>query len=149
MQLRLDADWVILSACNTAARRLPGAEAMSGLASAFLFAGARALLVSHWPVYSSAAVALTTGAIRALEKDSSIGRAEALRQAMLKLIESGKDAEVHPGYWAPLRWWEKAAAGRRENPNEMLAVDVQGSTQGIVLRLIASCYCLAVWEDAA
>ncbi len=46
--LDLDADWVILSACNTAAADgTPGAEGLSGMAKAFFYAGARALLVSH------------------------------------------------------------------------------------------------------
>ena len=58
--LHLDADWVILSACNTAAGESGNAEALSGLARSFFYAGARALLVSHWPVNSEAAVALTT-----------------------------------------------------------------------------------------
>ena len=60
--LDLNADWVLLSACNTAAADgAPGAEGFSGLARAFFYAGARTLLVSHWSVYSTAAVALTTG----------------------------------------------------------------------------------------
>ena len=68
-KLKLDADWAVLSACNTAAGDQPGAEGLSGLARAFFYAGARALLVSHWPVNSDAAVALTTGAFaRACEK---------------------------------------------------------------------------------
>jgi hypothetical protein len=50
--LKLDADWVILSACNTAAGNAEGAEALSGLARAFFYAGARSLLVSHWEVAS-------------------------------------------------------------------------------------------------
>ena len=50
--LKLDADWVILSACNTAAGGAQGAEALSGLARAFFYAQARALLVSHWEVNS-------------------------------------------------------------------------------------------------
>jgi CHAT domain-containing protein len=50
--LKLDADWVILSACNTAAGGAPGGEALSGLARAFFYAGARSLLVSHWAVDS-------------------------------------------------------------------------------------------------
>ena len=49
-QLKLNADWVVLSACNTIAGDKPGAEALSGLARAFFYAGARALLVSHWAV---------------------------------------------------------------------------------------------------
>src|SRR5262249_6281429 len=43
-QLKLNADWVVLSACNTIAGDKPGAEALSGLARAFFYAGARALL---------------------------------------------------------------------------------------------------------
>ena len=60
-QLKLNADWVILSACNTAAADgTPGARGLSGLAKAFFYAGSRALLVSHSPVESDAAVTLTT-----------------------------------------------------------------------------------------
>lgn len=73
--LKLNADWVILSACNTAAGDKPGAEALSGLARAFFYAGARGLLVSHWPVKSSAAVKLTTTAIAELKAHPEIGRA--------------------------------------------------------------------------
>ena len=60
--LKLDADWAILSACNTAAGGAQGAEALSGLARAFIYAQARALLVSHWEVNSAATVKLITGA---------------------------------------------------------------------------------------
>src|SRR4026207_2543449 len=51
---------VVLSACNAAAGGSEGAEALSGLARAFFYAGARALLVSHWAVYSTAATEPTT-----------------------------------------------------------------------------------------
>ncbi len=99
--LKLDADWVILSACNTAAGGAQGAEALSGLARAFIYAQARALLVSHWEVDSEATVKLITGAMRRLAVDKSVGRAEAMRQSMLALI-GGRDAkEAHPAYWAP------------------------------------------------
>ena len=54
-QLKFDADWVILSACNTAATDgTPGARGLSGQAKVFFYAGSRALLVSHWPVVSDA-----------------------------------------------------------------------------------------------
>jgi CHAT domain len=78
--LKLDADWVILSACNTAAGAATSAEALSGLARAFFYAQARALLVSHWEVYSDATVKLITTAIREMARDPKVGRAEALRQ---------------------------------------------------------------------
>lgn len=95
--LRLRADWVVLSACNTAAGSEVGAEALSGLARAFFFAGARALLVSHWAVNSDATVALTTSTFSTLAKNPKLGRAEAFRQTMLKLIDAG----LAPGLWGP------------------------------------------------
>jgi CHAT domain-containing protein len=99
--LKLDADWVILSACNTAAGNTQGAEALSGLARAFFYAGARALLVSHWAVASDATVKLITGAVSRMASDKSIGRAEAMREAMLALIDKGDADEAHPAFWAP------------------------------------------------
>jgi CHAT domain-containing protein len=99
--LKLDADWVILSACNTAAGGAVGAEALSGLARAFFYAGARALLVSHWAVYSEATVKLITGAVSRMAADKSVGRAEAMRQSMLQLIDKGKIDEAQPAFWAP------------------------------------------------
>jgi len=77
------------------------AEALSGLARAFLYAGARALLVSHWSVYSDSTVKLITGAVSKMASDRKIGRAEAIRQAMLAMIDNGEPFEVHPAYWAP------------------------------------------------
>jgi CHAT domain-containing protein/tetratricopeptide (TPR) repeat protein len=107
-QLRLNADWVILSACNTAASDgTPGADALSGLARAFFYAGARTLLVSHWPVRDDVAAVLTVDAIRRRREDISIGRAEAVRQATLAVLDSsadaalGKRAFAHPSAWAP------------------------------------------------
>jgi CHAT domain-containing protein len=100
-QLKLNADWVVLSACNTAAAGPQGAEALSGLARAFFYAGARALLVSHWPVNSDAAVRLTTKAFAELRADPKIGRAEAMRRSMIDVITRGTDQENHPAYWAP------------------------------------------------
>jgi CHAT domain-containing protein len=99
-QLDLDADWVVMSACNTAAGASKSAQALSGLARAFFYAGARALLVSHWAVNSRAAVAITTGAFDAQSADPTIGRAEALRRSIRALIASG-GVNAHPAVWAP------------------------------------------------
>jgi CHAT domain-containing protein/Tfp pilus assembly protein PilF len=98
-QLKLDADWVILSACNTAAGDKPGAAGLSGLAKAFFYAGARTLLVSHWPVQSDAATALTTNMFQKLKQNPVIGRAEALRQSMMSMAANLETA--HPFFWAP------------------------------------------------
>jgi len=100
-QLKLDADWVVLSACNTAAPDgTPGAEGLSGLARAFFYAGARSLLVSHWAVSSDAAVALTTRMFDESAKGAS--KAEALRRSMLALMaRTDKPYFAHPALWAP------------------------------------------------
>ena len=101
-KLKLDADWAVLSACNTAAGDRPGAEGLSGLARAFFYAGARALLVSHWPVDSDAAVRLTTGAFSELTAHPGIGRAEALRRSMKALIaDRSSPRNADPAVWAP------------------------------------------------
>jgi len=101
-QLKLNADWVVLSACNTVAGDKPGAEALSGLARAFFYAGTRALLVSHWAVDSEAATRLTTSTFDIMSKDPGIGRAEALRRAMLDYLnDKANDDNANPAYWGP------------------------------------------------
>jgi tetratricopeptide (TPR) repeat protein len=100
-RLNLNADWVILSACNTAAGESMGAEALSGLARAFFYAGARALLVSHWPVYSDAAVRLVNSTFEQI-RASKVGRAEALRSAVVSFIDDNTEPDnAHPSVWAP------------------------------------------------
>jgi CHAT domain-containing protein len=100
--LKLNADWVVLSACNTAAGGEIGAQALSGLARSFFYAGGRGLLVSHWPVYSDAAVRLTTRAFAELERDPKAGRAEALQRAMINLMDDRSQIDnAHPAVWAP------------------------------------------------
>jgi CHAT domain-containing protein len=101
-QLKLNADWVVLSACNTIAGGKPGAEALSGLARAFFYAGARALLVTHWSVASDAATRLTTATFDILNADPTLGRAEAMRRAMLAyLADRAKPRNAYPANWGP------------------------------------------------
>ncbi len=109
--LRLNADWVVLSACNTAAADGAGAEAVSGLGRAFFYAGTRALLVSHWPVETTSARALTTDLFRRQGAEPGLTRAQALRQTMTWLIDEGQFVDprtnrvafsyAHPIFWAP------------------------------------------------
>ena len=100
--LHFDADIVVLSACNTAAGEGQDGAALSGLARSFFFAGARSLVVSHWPVNSDATVILMTAAFDAGSKNSGIGRAKALQLAMLKLLADPSRREyAHPQMWAP------------------------------------------------
>ena len=97
--LKLNADWVVLSACNTAGADGRAEEALSGLARGFFFAGSRSLLVTHWSVESESAMLLTTHTFAAYKKDPQMRRAEALKQAMVETMKLPQYA--HPAYWAP------------------------------------------------
>ncbi len=110
LSLKLDADWVVLSACNTGAGSGAGAEAASGLGRAFFYAGTRALLVTNWSVHSQSARELVTDLFRRQAADPNLTRGEALRQAMMALADGpgylGADgktefAYAHPLFWAP------------------------------------------------
>ena len=110
LSLKLDADWVVLSACNTGAGAGAGAEAASGLGRAFFYAGTRALLVTNWSVHSQSAKDLVTDLFKRQADDPKLARGEALRQAMMALLDgkgftdaSGKTefAYAHPLFWAP------------------------------------------------
>jgi CHAT domain-containing protein len=108
--LKLDADWVVLSACNTAAGAGAGAEAASGLGGAFFYAGSRALLVTNWSVHSASARELISDLFRRQSADRTLSRAEALRQAMMALLDGPGSVDsagnplfsyAHPLFWAP------------------------------------------------
>lgn len=104
--LDLDADLVILSACNSGG---PGGttagESLSGLARAFFYAGARSLAVTHWEVSDRVTAFLVADTLRRLHDNSNIGIVGALRDAQLAMLaDAGKGlpAEIaHPFFWAP------------------------------------------------
>jgi CHAT domain-containing protein/tetratricopeptide (TPR) repeat protein len=104
--LDLDADLVILSACNSGG---PGGttagESLSGLARAFFYAGARSLEVTHWSVNDQVAAFLVADTLRRMRENPNLGIAGALRDAQLAMLaDAGKGlpAEIaHPFFWAP------------------------------------------------
>jgi CHAT domain-containing protein len=98
--LKINANLVVLSACNTGAEGGTrfGGGALEGLADAFFNAGAHAVLASHWEVPSAATQALMTNTFATLAKDPNHDAAEALRQAQLALI--AQEATAHPFDWA-------------------------------------------------
>lgn len=101
--LSLDADLVVLSACNTAASDgTPGAEGLSGLAKAFFYAGSRGLLTSHWIVNDESTATLMAHFFQEFSRDPSAGHSEALSRAMNALMHDDQHPEyAHPVFWAP------------------------------------------------
>jgi CHAT domain-containing protein/tetratricopeptide (TPR) repeat protein len=108
-RLTMSADWVLLSACNTASSDgTPGADSLSSLARSFLYAGAAALLASHWRVSDEATAALTVETLSG-RSEGGLTRAEALQRAM-RAVRTGKRADgtavkgwdeswAHPAAW--------------------------------------------------
>ena len=111
LNLKLDPDWVVLSACNTGVSEGEGAEAFSGPGRAFFYAGTRVILVSMWPVETTSARKLTTGLFRNQKEDKKLSHARAFRKSILELIDGPglKDkatdkivaSYAHPFFWAP------------------------------------------------
>ena len=92
----------LIHICNTASAEKPGAEALSGLARAFFYAGARSLIVSNWEVNSDSAVTLMVGTFAALAADPKLSHAEALRKSMLAMIDNPQRPDwADPKHWAP------------------------------------------------
>jgi len=97
-QMKLNADLVVLSACNTAGGGDKfGGEALTGLAEAFFFAGARNLLVTHWSVPSEATTSLMGRVFASLGPDMTRSSARALQQAQIQML--GTPATAHPVFW--------------------------------------------------
>jgi CHAT domain-containing protein len=102
LKLQLGADWVVLSACNTAAADGSSEEAISGLGRGFFFAGARSMLVTHWAVETLSAQALVTGVFGHQAANPGAARAESLRQSQLQMIAGKSGAQHrHPFFWSP------------------------------------------------
>jgi CHAT domain-containing protein len=99
--LNLNADWVVLSGCNTASPEAGAADGLSGFARAFFFAGASSLLVSHWRLDDEIAARLVPATLRFQRQHPGTSKAQALRHAMLDILDDpGLDA-THPAFWAP------------------------------------------------
>jgi CHAT domain-containing protein len=111
LELKLNADWVVLSACNTASGGA-SSESVSGLGRAFFYAGAKALLVSNWPVDTVSSRELMVDLFkRQNNQDGKITKPQALREAMLNIADKGGSRDpktnaisysyAHPLFWAP------------------------------------------------
>ena len=101
-KLTLNADWVILSACNTASALNNNSEGFSGLANSFFYSGANALLVSYWPVESIFTTKITTTLFDIYKNKKKISKSEALKLTLNKLYNENLDNMYsNPLFWAP------------------------------------------------
>jgi CHAT domain-containing protein len=125
LQLKLDADLVVLSACNTGGAGATdstetgltgGGEALGGLARAMIYAGARGLVVSHWGVDSEATVKLMTD----MFGSRAASQAQALQQAQRSMQQTARLS--HPYYWAA---FTIVGDGRRPMPGLQTAAPEQ------------------------
>lgn len=105
-RLQFNADAVILSACNSGGPEgKTGGESLSGLARSFFFAGARALLVTHWEVNDQVTRILVAGTMKNFIDTPGEGLASALVREERDILTQavGDNAEfAHPYYWSPL-----------------------------------------------
>jgi CHAT domain-containing protein/uncharacterized protein len=101
-RLQLAADLVVLSGCNTAANGATSEDPISGLAAAFLYAGAGSVIATHWEI-SDAETARLMGNIFGSSIDVlGAGTSLALQQSTLSYLASlSDDSLAHPRYWAP------------------------------------------------
>jgi CHAT domain-containing protein len=99
--LKLSAEWVLLSACNTGSPDSPGAQGLSGLTRAFFFAGAKSLLVSHWSVRDDVGERLIPAMLLAEQRNPKLPHAQALQQASLAILDDPGLNAANPAAWAP------------------------------------------------
>ena len=85
--------------CNTAAGDIDSDEGLSGLASAFIFAGAKSIVASHWSVDDLSTQLLVSNFFKNLKDSNTLRTSEAMRLSMLKLFKNKKYS--HPIFWAP------------------------------------------------
>jgi len=98
-KMKLKADLVVLSACETGYGRFEAGNGIASLARAFMYAGVPALVVSLWQVNDQATSAIMQNFYANLEK--GMKKDEALREAKLQYIEAANGITAHPAFWSP------------------------------------------------
>ncbi|MGI8838886.1 MAG: CHAT domain-containing tetratricopeptide repeat protein [Pyrinomonadaceae bacterium] len=100
MNMKLNADLAVLSACETANGRISPGEGVMGTTWAFFVAGARSMLVSQWKVNSASTTQLMANFYSALQSGPSTQgkKAQSLQEATTRLMKD--DRYRHPFYWA-------------------------------------------------
>lgn len=99
--LKLRSDWVLLSACDTAAADEQDSDGIAAFARSFFYAGAHSLLVSHWRLRDSIAARLLPDVIQLQQQNPGMSKAEALRRATLSILDDPKTESDSPATWGP------------------------------------------------
>ena len=97
--LEMNADLVVLSACQTGLGNLVRGEGMVGLTRAFLYAGARRVAVSLWDVNDLTAPDFMQSFYRRLRQGEP--PVSALRSAKIEMLHSDSAVRANPYFWAP------------------------------------------------
>ena len=139
LRLQLAADWVVLSACNTAASDGGSDEAISGLGRGFFFAGARSILVTHWAVESRSAQTLVTNIFEHYAGRAGTTRAQSLREAQIDMI-SGKTGHStairRSGPLMPSSAMRRSSCPGQQQRVQEASCDAMATTAGRLERLL-------------
>lgn len=98
-KMKLNADLVVLSACETGYGKFQAGNGVASLARAFMYAGVNSLVVSLWAVNDASTAVIMRFFYQNLDK--GIDKAEALRQAKLQYLSEAKGTSAHPALWSP------------------------------------------------
>ena len=97
MNINLNSELVLLSACETATDDKDIGRAFSGLVNSFFFAGTNSVIASHWKIESNSTVQITTEFFKNLTENEML-TAESLRKSILKFKKNNKEFN-HPAFW--------------------------------------------------
>jgi len=97
MNMHLNADLAVLSACETANGRISPGEGVIGMSWAFFVAGTRSMVVSQWRVNSASTSQLMKNFYQALARQNHVNKSQALREASVRLLKDPRYR--HPFYW--------------------------------------------------
>ncbi len=98
MQMDLQADLVVLSACETGFGKFEQGEGVMSLARAFMYTGSKSLLMSLWQVNDQATAALMQSFYQNLAKGQN--KAVALQRARIDYLQQAQGLSAHPAFWS-------------------------------------------------
>jgi CHAT domain-containing protein/ankyrin repeat protein len=101
-RMKINSEWVVLSACNTArSSSLDSSPTFSGLSNSFLYAGADAVLASHWPVESKSTAEFTKNVFSNLKRGRFLSKSSAYQRTAIQFLKGELSKEYsHPFYWS-------------------------------------------------